>query len=199
MNTNQQKVERLVGTAVLAAVVVVVQLIASGIKIGPFTITLSLVPIILGAILYGPLAGGVLGAVFGAVVCASVVTGADIGGFLMFEVNPVVTLTVCLLKSTVAGVVAGLVWQALHNKNKILAVILSAVLCPICNTGILSIAVLTFFHELAFGWAMAEGFANAFAYVLFGMVGLNFLVELAINLALTPAILRVIAAVRKRL
>lgn len=199
MKTNKQMIQRLVGTAVLAAIIVVLQLVASTIKIGPFNITLSLVPIILGAILFGPISGAVLGAIFGGMVCISVVTGADPGGFLMFQQLPVLTLFLCLLKSTAAGFVAGVIWKALQNKNSILAVILSAVACPICNTGILCIGMLTFYNELVTGWAIGEGFANAFAYVILGMVGLNFLVELAINLVLTPVILRVIAIIGKRL
>ncbi len=198
-STNRQFIQRLVGTAILAAVVIILQLVASGIKIGPFTITLSLVPIILGAILFGPVSGAVLGAVFGAIVCVSVVTGADPGGFLMFQQNPVLTLFLCLLKSTAAGAVAGWIWMILKKHNKpVLAVILSAVACPICNTGILCIGMLAFYNSLVTGWAIAEGFANAFAYVILGMVGLNFLVELAVNLILTPVILRVISAVKKR-
>jgi len=198
MKTNKQMIQRLVGTAVLAAIIVVLQLVASGIKIGPFTITLSLVPIIIGAILFGPVSGGVLGAVFGGMVCISVVTGADPGGFLMFQQLPVLTLFLCVLKSTAAGVVAGILWKVLKSKSNILAVTLSAIACPICNTGILCIGMLAFYNELVTGWAIGEGFANAFAYVILGMVGLNFLVELAINLVLTPVILRVINIIGKR-
>ena len=200
MKTNKQTLQRLVGTAVLAAIIVVLQLVASGIKIGPFTITLSLVPIILGAILFGPVAGGALGAVFGGVVCFSVVTGADPGGFLMFQQLPFLTLFLCMLKSTAAGVVAGLLWKLLQSKQKPrLAVLLSAIACPICNTGILCIGMLAFYHDLVTGWAIAEGFANAIGYVILGMVGVNFLVELAINVILIPVILRVLGAVKKTL
>ena len=134
MKTNKQMIQRLVGTAVLAAIIVVLQLVASGIKIGPFTITLSLVPIILGAILFGATSGAVLGAVFGGMVCISVVTGADVGGFIMFQQLPVLTLLLCMLKSTAAGFVAGVIWKALQGKNKLAAVTLSAIVCPICNT-----------------------------------------------------------------
>lgn len=200
MKTTKQQIRTLVGTAVLAAIVVVLQLLASGIKIGPFTITLSLVPIILGAVLFGPLAGGILGAVFGGVVCISVVTGADPGGFLMFQQLPVLTLFLCLLKSTAAGVAAGWIWRLFQRLQKpFLGVILAAVACPVCNTGILSVGMLTFYNELVTGWAIGEGFANAFLYIILGMVGVNFLVELAINLVLTPVILRVFSAIKTRI
>ncbi len=198
--TNTQAIRKLVGTAVLAALVIILQLVASGIKIGPFSITLALVPIILGAILFGPVSGGVLGAFFGAVVCYSVVTGADAGGHLMFEQLPVLTLFLCMLKSTVAGVVAGWIWKVLEKKEKpLLATVLAAIACPICNTGILCIGMLAFYNELVTVWAIAEGFETAIAYVILGMTGLNFIIELAINLVLVPVILRVIAAVQKQL
>ncbi|MBQ9773751.1 MAG: ECF transporter S component [Clostridia bacterium] len=199
MKTNKQVIQRIVGTAVLAAIIVIVQLIASGIKIGPFTITLALVPIILGAVLFGPVSGAVLGAVFGGMVCISVVTGADVGGFLMFQQNPVLTLFLCILKSTAAGAVAGFVWMALRKVNEILAMAVAAIVCPICNTGILCIGIYAFYHDLVTEWAIAADFSNAFAYIILGMVGVNFLIELAVNLVLAPAILRVIDAVKKRI
>ena len=200
MKTNKQAVRQLVGTAILAAVIVILQLVASGIKIGPFTITLSLIPIILGAILFGPVSGAALGAIFGGMVCVAVVTGADIGGNAMFLLNPVLTLFLCILKSTVAGLVAGFVWKLFQKMKKpTVGVVVSSILCPVCNTGILCIGILAFYHDLVTGWALGNGFANAFAYVILGMVGLNFLVELAINIVLTPVILRIISIVKKRI
>lgn len=197
--SHTQNTRRLVGLSVLAALVVVLQLIAAITPpIGPFRLTFSLVPIIIGAILYGPAAGAILGGAFGLVVVLQVVTGIDPGGFIMFTESPVVTILVCMLKGIVAGWVAGLVSSLFTKKNKpVLTVTLSAILCPVCNTGILSIAVLTFFYELATSWALSEGFSNAFAYVLLGMVGVSFLLELAINLLLTPAILTIIKAVKR--
>lgn len=196
-----QNVRRMVGIAVLAALIVVLQMIAAITPtVGGFRLTFSLVPLIIGAIIYGPLAGAILGGAFGLIVVIQVVTGIDVGGFLMFQQNPVITLLVCMIKGIVAGYVAGLVSKLLKEKQKpVLTVTLSAILCPICNTGILSIAVLTFFRDLAYGWGVAEGFTNVFAYVILGMVGVNFLLELAINLLLTPALLTIIKAVRRQI
>ena len=194
MKTNKKEIQQLVGTAVLASLIVILQLVASGIKIGPFTITLSLVPIILGACLFGPVSGAVLGAVFGGMVCISVVTGADPGGHLMFLQLPVLTLVLCMLKSTVAGLVAGILPRMIKNRD--LSAIVAAVVCPICNTGILCVGILAFYNDLVTTWALAEGFANAIGYVILGMVGINFLVELAINLVLAPVILRVLSVIK---
>ena len=65
-----ENVKKMVALALLAALVVVLQTVASGIKVGPIPITLTLVPIVIGAVLYGPGAGAGLGAItlLGAIV-----------------------------------------------------------------------------------------------------------------------------------
>lgn len=193
----QNKIQKLVILAVLAAIIVVLQSFAGSIPLGPFNITLSLIPIMLGAVLYGPVAGAFLGAIFGVVVCVAVVTGADPGGNLMFQQLPVLTLFLCVLKSSAAGFVAGWICKLFMNKKFFVGVALSSVLCPIVNTGILCTGMLLFYGDLVTGWALAEGYDNAFLYILFGMVGLNFLVELAINIVLIPAVVGVIRALKK--
>ena len=115
MKDNQRK---LIYTAMFAAVVVVLQMFVS-IPIGMFTITLTLVPIMLGAILFGPISGAILGGVFGVVVAMQVVTGA--AGALssaMFLQIPVITVTLCILKGAAAGWVSGIVYQALAKREK---------------------------------------------------------------------------------
>ena len=65
MKDNQRK---MIYTAMFAAIVVVLQFFVA-IPLGPmFTITLTLVPVMLGAILFGPSSGAILGSVFGVVV-----------------------------------------------------------------------------------------------------------------------------------
>ena len=76
---NHASVVRLTSLALLAALVVVLQTVASGIRIGPVPISLTLVPIVVGAILFGPGAGAGLGAVFGVVCLIAGITGADAG------------------------------------------------------------------------------------------------------------------------
>ena len=63
MNKN---VKKMVGIAVLMALVVVMQFITSAIPpIGGFSISLVLIPIVIGATLFGPEAGAILGAKLG--------------------------------------------------------------------------------------------------------------------------------------
>lgn len=197
MNKRFSKTQRLVGTAVLVALIIVLQTVGSGIKIGPFTPTLALVPIILGAILFGPLTGGALGLVFSLIVLISVVSGADQGGAMMFAQNPFATVLIIILKGSFAGLVSGLVVDKLSPKNMTVGVALAAVVCPICNTGIFCIGVLIFFYDLISSWGQAAGFNNAFIYIVAGLIGVNFLVELILDLILVPVIVRVITAVKR--
>lgn len=197
MNKKFSKTQRLVGTAVLVALIIVLQTVGSGIKIGPFTPTLSLVPIILGAILFGPFTGGALGLVFSIIVLISVISGADQGGAIMFAQNPAATVIIVLLKGGLAGLFSGLVVDKLFPKNMTVGVALAAVVCPICNTGIFCIGVLIFFYDLITSWGQAAGFDNAFVYIVAGLIGINFLVELILDLILVPVIIRVITAVRR--
>lgn len=187
-------------TALFAALVVILQTFVA-IPLGMFTITLTLVPIMLGAILFGPASGAFLGGVFGVVVAIQVVTGA--AGALssaMFLQTPVVTIVLCLLKGIAAGWVSGIVYRALANKEKKkTGVILSAVSCPIVNTGIFALGLFVFYSGLINTWAIDNAFANAFTFVMIGCIGLNFLVEFAVNVLLIPVVLRVIQIAKKQL
>ena len=58
---NSIMIKRLVGISILTALVVVLQLLGNYITIGTVNITLALIPIAVGAILYGPVAGLFLG------------------------------------------------------------------------------------------------------------------------------------------
>ena len=200
MKTNKEHIQRLVGTAILAAIVIVLQTFLV-IPLGPFTVTLTLVPIMLGAILFGPSAGAFLGGVFGITVSVQVVTGAaGIFSYMMFEQNPVLTIFICLLKGIVAGLVSGLIYKLFSKKEKkAIGTVLSAVACPICNTGIFAIALMVFYNSLTLNFATENtSYTNVYLFILFGMIGLNFVVEFVINVLLIPVILRIIHAVKTK-
>lgn len=185
---NSLFVRKLVGTAILTAVVLSLQLVLGSVKLGPFNITFTLVPIILGAVLYGPLSAAFLGAVFGLTVCFSVISGNDAGGFVLFSQRPIITLLLCLVKSTAAGYLAGL-----FAKRKS-AVYLSAAVAPLVNTGIFILGLVVFFRDTLVLWANGE--EAVMQFILFSILGVNFLAELLLNLLLVPVILRILAGVR---
>ena len=188
---NLKNTRTLTGVAVFTAIVVVLQLLGSFIRFGPFSISLVLIPIVVGAALYGAGAGAWLGFVFGLVVLLS----GDAAAFLV--VSPLGTILVVLLKGALAGFCAGLVFRALEKKNQTVAVVASAITAPVVNTGIFLLGCLVFFLDTVRGWGEAMGFANVGSYMIFGLVGANFLVELLVNVVLSPVILRLIHLGRK--
>jgi len=195
MSTVSRSTERLVGTALLAALVLLLQFFVS-IPLGAFTVTLTLVPIMLGAILYGPTAGALLGGVFGVAVSIQVITGAaGVMSTQMLQMAPVVTIAVCILKGVLAGLGAGAVHKLLHRKNNTVAVLLSAISCPLINTGLFTAALFLFYYDLLVSYAAANALANAFAFVFVGVLGLNFVVEFLVNVLLVPVVLRIMAIV----
>lgn len=191
MSNSKFNTRAMVGLGVLTAIVVVLQFVASAIKFGPFSITLVLAPIIIGAALYGWQAGAWLGAVFGVVVLLS----GDAAAFL--AINAPGTIITCVLKGALAGAAAGLVYKAIEPKNATLGVITAGIVCPVVNTGVFLIGCLLFFLDTVKEWGAGAGYENVGAYFLFGFVGLNFVVELAINLVLSTAIVRILSIIRK--
>ena len=93
MSNSTEKTRRLVGMSIFTALVIVLQLVATFVKIGTFPVTLTLVPVVIGAALYGAGVGAWLGFVFGAVVLVACIAGADQGGAILWNLNPPVSYT----------------------------------------------------------------------------------------------------------
>lgn len=188
------------GLAILTAIVIVLQLLGSFIRFGMFSISLVLIPIVIGAALYGWLAGAWLGFVFGVVVLLS----GDAAAFLAVDVFG--TILTVLLKGTLAGLCAGLVYKALGQRGIFLniessgkqvwrtdlGVAVAAIVCPIVNTGIFLLGCLLFFLPTITAWGEAFGFPSVGNYMIFGLVGGNFLFEVLFNIILSPLIVRLV-------
>ena len=188
--------------AILIALVAVLQ--ALSIVIGSLnpivSFTLALVPIVVGAILYGPLTGALLGAVMGIVVFASVVSGqAGALSTAMLNLNPIVTFLVCIFKTAIAGLLSGIIYRAISKTGKEkLAVIVAALVCPVVNTGLFITALMTVFYSVAVNFAEATSSPSMIYFIFVLILGINFVLEFVINSALSPAILRIVSVVGKR-
>lgn len=190
METTKRRMstETLVMSAVLTALVVILQMMGSFIHLGPFSISLVLIPIVIGAAVCGVGVSTWLGFVFGVVVLAT----GDAAAFLAVHV-PGTILTV-LIKGLACGFLAGLSYRLTAKYNRYAAVAIAAIVCPLVNTGVFLLGCLLFFMETVSAWAQAAGFGSAGAYMLFVLVGGNFLFELGLNLILSPAVVRLLNA-----
>ena len=187
---------KLVQIALVTAIVVILQLLGAFIRFGTFSVSVVLVPIVIGAILYGPIAGAWFGLVFGITVLLS----GDASLFLGF--SPAATIFVVLLKGTAAGYLSGVAYKLLSNYKKYPAVLAAALVCPIVNTGVFLIGCMTFFYQYLPDVGTAVGMTaigNPFTFVITVLIGLNFVFEVVVNLALAPVIVRITDLGRKAL
>lgn len=183
----------IVGIGLLTAIVVVLQFVSMALRFGTFSITLTLVPIVVGAALYGKATGAWLGFVFGVAV---LLTG-DAAAFLAINIPG--TIATVLVKGAMAGLCSGLVYHLVAKKNQVVAVLLSSITAPIVNTGIFLLGCRLFFYDTVQAWGTGLGFENTFVYMIVGLVGINFIIELGVNLVLNPAILQIIKIGKKKL
>lgn len=189
--TKRIQTEKLVLMALFTALVAVLSYLGGFIKIGGLaSISLTLIPVVLGSALIGPLAGAWLGGVAGAVFFAT----ADAA--FWFGLSVPGTIITVLVKGALSGYLAGLAYKLLEKFNRYLAVVISAVVCPVVNTGVFLLGCLVFFMDTVNGGAMAEGMSVG-AYLIIVFVGLNFVFELLLNIIVSPAILRLINIKKK--
>ena len=179
--------------ALLTALVAVLAYFGGFIKIGGLaSISLTLVPVVFGAVLCGPLAGAWLGGVAGAVFFLN---PADAAFWLGLSVHG--TIITVMAKGILAGLLAGLVYQALKRVNRYFAIVVSAIVCPVVNTGIFLLGCLAFFME-AVGSGAAAASMTVGGYLIIVFVGLNFVFELLVNAVLSPVLVRLVDIAKKK-
>lgn len=183
---------RLVQIALLTALMLLLQLAFGSLRIGPVTLSFSLVPLVIAAVFIGPGAGALLGLVSGVVTFVQVLTAADPFYTLLIATNPLLTALICISKTTLAGLLAGLCYRAICkvSKYRALNVILPAVVCPVVNTGIFCIGMYFGFGSAlqsseVFGAAASAGLVS---FILIGLAGVNFLYEVLSNVVVCPIV-----------
>ncbi len=195
------KILQMVQMAVLIALIIVLQTVATGIKIGGvLPLSFVLVPIVMGACLFGPKAGALLGFVFGAITAIMGIFGFDLFSKMLFEDRPFWFTILCLLKAIMAGFGSGLIYKALEKpmKNaKTLRTVIASISAPIINTGIFCAGMLIFFFN-TMNSILPAGYENAYQFLFLVLAGLNFVGEFLINLVLSPVIVRVVDALKNK-
>ena len=189
---NFSQAKKLTYFAVLTALTFVLQLLGNTVKIGVVTLNFSLIPIVLAAIMLGVWYGMALGAITGLIIlfhCG--ILGADGFTNVLFATDPVIITLVCVIKTAFAGALSGLLFKWISKRNGFVATIIAAGIVPVINSGIFILGMLCIIPSLNAAGFIAEG-ANAFAVIVLGFVGLNFVFEFALNVIVAPALYRVI-------
>ncbi len=197
--TNKMSTQTLVLGAILTALVILLQYVSMWIRFGTFSVTLSLIPIVIGAIVCGRGIGAWLGFVFGVIVLAS----GDAALFLGFNVPG--TVVTVLAKGILCGFFASVTYKMVNKLleqksqiHKTIATFCAAIICPIVNTGVFILGCYAFFLEDISSMALDAGMGgNVFGFIITAFVTINFVFELLLNIVATPATIKILKATKK--
>ena len=181
-------VQKMAVLSILIALIIALQVVSTFIKFGPYNITLALTPIIIGGALYGVGAGTLLGGVFGLVILVIGIFGWDGGGTMaLIQMRPVACIAIILLRGLCAGALSALVFQLLSRKSIHAGTMGASITCPVVNTAIFVLGMV-----LCFGDVLAPGAAEKgqsfLVYTIMALAGINFIVELIVNVVLASGI-----------
>ena len=190
--TNKMTTKTMVVGALLTALVFVLQFMGAAIRFGTFSVSLVLIPIVIGAVTCGKGIGAWLGLIFGGAVLAS----GDAALFLQF--NAIGTVITVLVKGTACGFVAGFIYELLEKclKRPYFAAVTAALICPIVNTGVFLLGCRIFLMDAVAH--LSGGGVDIGKFMIFGLVGVNFIFEMAVNIIFAPAIVHIIKVVTKK-
>lgn len=178
------------GLAILLAIEIILQILGNILpSLGPVSLNLSLIPIAVAAILFGPVGGAFLGLSNGILVLFAPTTQ------IFWQTTAWGTLVVCLLKCTIAGVLAGLAYKALMKKNQVFATIVASLIIPVVNTGLFILACFTVF-KAAIDKLNVDN-ASLYTFVFLVVVGWNFIFEFGVTSLLSPTIVKIVSIYRR--
>ncbi len=204
--TRRKQTYYLTTLGLLTALVILLQVVLGGVKLGPVSVTFTMIPIVLGAMLLGKGAGAILGGVFGIVVIIMGAVGVDGFTLLLLNEHPVFTVLICMVKGIAAGFCAGLVYQLVRGNTAadsgrgLAASIVAACVAPVVNTGLFILGALTLVGDTltanfsAFGWTGD----SLIMFLIIACAGWNFVAEFVINVILSPALHRIYLIVKKQ-
>jgi len=173
---------KLTQLSILIALIAVLAFTPLGfIIVPPIAITLLHIPVIIGAILLGPLYGGILGLSFGVMSMIRAVTSGNPGDILFnpfVSGNPIGSIIMCILPRILLGVIVGylFIWLKKYDKKGFISIPISAAIGTVCHTVLVLLFIWIFFS--------AFPLKTVFLYV----ISVNGLLEIAAAMVISTAI-----------
>lgn len=189
--------------AILFALEVILQTVLANIQIGLVQLNFSLIPIVIAALLFGAKGGAAMGFINGVIVLIQVIMGMVPFYIIIWDNSPIVTTLTCVVKTTVAGSVSGLLFNAVKKKNTTVAVFLASGAVPVVNTVLfivgcfcMNASIIQFKNSLVDVLPQVSGM-NVLVFIIIIIVSYNFFIEFAVNLIVAPSLYRVLKTVNK--
>lgn len=173
----------LVELALFVAIILVMKLTGlTSIPVGPLNMTLSMVPIAIGAMLLGPLAGGVLGMIYGFTSLYDAVSGASVMTGIFFQISPLNTVVLCVVMRVLVGIGTGWLFRLFRriDRTKTVCYFLGGLAAPLLNTLLFMGYIVLVFYRTDFVQERVAvlGASGPFMFVVLS-VGVQGLVEAA--------------------
>ena len=184
MATKNKNTYRMAQLGILLALVIVLQSLSS---FNLVSVCLCLVPLTLGAMLHGISGGLALGLAFGLITLFWGLTGGDAFTAALLQVNPFMTVVICLVKAVATGLAVAFVYKLICNSGmfgkykKTVAAFTVSILAPIVNTGLFLLGCLIIKQD-------ATTVVGSLTDFIVTVVLVNFSIEMAINVVFAPVI-----------
>lgn len=157
------------------------------IPILPINPTIMHVPVIIGAIIEGPMVGAFIGGIFGLSSMVRAFMTPTPTNFIFW--NPIISIGVRIL----IGIVSGYVYRALKSRTS--GVAITAVVGSLTNTiGVLGLAYIFYLSRYAAGLGVSEAAATTF---LLTVVGTNGVPEAIISALIAVPVLAAYRKIKK--
>ena len=197
MQKQQSNTRRMAQLALFIAIIFVMRITGlTRIPIGPLYMTLSMIPIAIGAMLIGPAGGAVLGLVYGCTSLYDAITGASVMTGAFFQVSPVHTVLLCVGTRVLVGFLTGWLFRAVHriDRTKTVSYFIGGLLAPVLNTVLFMGYIVLFFYHTEFVQNMVVklGASGPLMLVVL-MVGVQGLLEAAGGLVIGGAVTKAVA------
>ncbi len=183
MKKQNQHLAYMTRMALLIAIILLLEVSGLGMfKTFGLELTILQVPVIIGAIVLGPLGGTVLGTTFGLVSFWECL-GKSAFGTELFSINPWFTFIVCVPTRMMMGFLCGVTFKYLdrwlkNTKANIVSYIAASLGGALLNTVFFMTALCICFYQTDYiqGFTQVLGTTNVFAFIV-SFVGLQGLVE----------------------
>ena len=190
MNHSMSKVHKITLTAILMAIILLMQYTPLGyLHAGPVEITFITIPVVIGAIVLGPWYGAFLGALFGITSFAQCFSSSVFGAALL-AIDPIATFFCCMVPRILIGIVAGLLFRGLRKVDHtgIVSFVITSVAGALTNTIFFVGMVVAIFRSTYFG-------GSAFWTIFVSFFTVNVALEVAVCGVVASALSKVMVHV----
>ena len=199
---NRTKTRKMAELAIFVAVILVMKITGlSSIPVGPLVMTLTMIPIAIGAMLLGPVEGAFLGFIYGLMSLYDAMTGKSAMTAFFFQLNPFATVILCVGMRTLVGLLTGLIFRALKkvDKDKTFCYYAGGLAAPVLNTVFFMGFIVLIFYRTDYVQNLVSkvGATNPLMFVIL-QVGPQGLVEWVTGLIVGGGVAKAVAAALKR-